>query len=276
MDNDKLEELKKETVIDNSRLEELIKQDITAEMQMEVFEELKKSQLFLPVTFSAGMFEGIEDAKEGDVFKTTGEEGFDINFITDSDGNRVVPLFTSGEAMKEAGFASSAMVMHASDIADMLEQSDRYSEVAINPFTENDISMPVGLFIALFEELTEEEVEFFESLDQLLEVLKEDSVELDITIPLILCDDENFMVDNAVDGVFVSVMPLFASTNPEYGQDLKYTNILMMPESSWILPVGSERDINIIIAPGSKFKIEEEVDEFTTVWMCTAQPFYDD
>lgn len=31
-----------------------------------------------------------------------------------------------------------------------------------------------------------------------------------------------------------------------------------------------------IIAPGSEFEQVEEIDEFTTVWICRAQPFYED
>ena len=31
-----------------------------------------------------------------------------------------------------------------------------------------------------------------------------------------------------------------------------------------------------IIAQGSEFEQVEEIDEFTTVWKCRAQPFYDE
>ena len=54
--------------IDNSRLEEVMAKEITGETQREFFELLKKAQLFMPVSYSPNMFEGMEDAKPGDVF----------------------------------------------------------------------------------------------------------------------------------------------------------------------------------------------------------------
>ena len=77
MDDNYLDVLKQNTA-DNSKLEEILKKEITPAMQSELFDALRQSQLYLPVMFSANMFEGMEDAKEGDVFQTTGKEGFDI------------------------------------------------------------------------------------------------------------------------------------------------------------------------------------------------------
>ena len=149
MDKQKLDELKKEAIVDNSRLEELIKQDITPQMQKEVFEELRKSRLFLPVDFGQDAFKGIEDTKPGDEIE--GPKGFNIQFLTDDDGNKAVPLFTSPEMMEKAGARTSVIVMYMSDLADMLRQTDRYSVIAINPFTEFDLNMPIGAFLAQFD-----------------------------------------------------------------------------------------------------------------------------
>ena len=38
---------------------------------------------------------------------------------------------------------------------------------------------------------------------------------------------------------------------------------------------GHEDFFDTIIAPETEFEIVEEVNEFTTVWKCGAQPFYD-
>ncbi len=151
MDEKNLEEIKDEYKIDNSRLEEILKKEITPAMQAEFFEALKDSQLYLPVRFSLNMFEEIEDAKPGDVFETTGKEGFDINYLSNGEGQKAVPLFTSDEIMKQSGLESSVMVMYAEDIAGMLKQSERYSVIAINPFTEYEIFMPFEAFVGFFE-----------------------------------------------------------------------------------------------------------------------------
>ncbi|WP_405307546.1 SseB family protein [Methanobrevibacter sp.] len=143
------ENLKNDTEIDNSRLEELIKQDITPQMQMEVFDILKKSRLFLPIDFGEDAFKGIENTEPGDVIE--GPKGFSIQFLTDDNGNKAVPLFTSGEMMQKAGVHTSVMVIYMSDLAGMLAQSDRYSIISINPFTEFGLNMPIEAFLAQFD-----------------------------------------------------------------------------------------------------------------------------
>ncbi len=143
------ENLKNDAEIDNSRLEELIKQDITPQMQREVFDILKKSRLFLPIDFGEDAFKGIENSEPGDVIE--GPKGFSIQFLTDDNGNKAVPLFTSEEMMQKAGVHTSVMVMYMSDLAGMLKQTDRYSVIAINPFTKYGLNMPIGAFLAQFE-----------------------------------------------------------------------------------------------------------------------------
>ncbi len=275
-DDSKLDELKKEGVVDNSALEEIMKKKITPESQAEFFEIFKESQLFMPVTFSENMFEGIDDAEVGDVIEPQGQIGFDINYLTDSDGNKAVPLFTSDEAMQNAGLQSSVYGIYMSDLADMLKQTDRYTVIAINPFTDFDISMPVQAFLSLFEEPSEEQKKFLEHLNKLLEILKEHSVELEDNTTLFIRDDENFMIDNAVDGVFTPNAPFYVSSNPKFGEEFKYTNILLMPKSKRILPIGPDKDLDIIIAPGTEFKLQDTMDGTQNLWMCGAQPFYDE
>ena len=277
MDKEELEKLIKETTnVDNSALEELMSRVLTAESEREFLKLFRDSQLFLPVTYSANMFEGIENSKPGDIFEPKGQVSFDINYLTGDDGSKAVPLFTSSEMMERAGMASSANIMFMSDLAEMMGQTDRYSAIAINPFTEHDIVMPMDVFLNLFHEPTPEEKEFFEVLEGMLKILKEHSVELEENATFFFRHDENIMVENAVDGVFVPHVPLSVSSNPEYGKNLKYTNILLMPKSKMILPTSPDEELDIIIAPGTEFRLEDTLDGTQNLWMCGAQPFYDD
>ena len=273
-DDKNLDELKKEASVDNSKLEEILRKEITPESQAEFFEIFKKSQLFMPVTFSGNIFEGIEDAKPGDVLETQGPMGFDINYLTDSNGNRAVPLFTSEAAMQEAGLESSSYVLYMSDLADMLKQTDKYSVIAVNPFTEFDINMPVGAFLSLFEESPERE--FINRLNKMLEIIRLHSIELEDNTTLFVRADENFMIENASDGIFTPDAPFYASSNPKYGEEFKYTNILLMPKSRKILPIGPDENLDIIIAPGTEFELQDIMDETQNLWMCGAQPFYNE
>lgn len=211
-----MKSLKKHTEVDNSELEALLEEDITPEMQFRLFEILKKSQLYLPVTPSPNMFEGIENAKVGDTFQPKGQAGFDINYLTDNEGNKAVPLFTSSEMMEKAGVASSVMVMFTSDLADMLKQSDRYQAVAINPFTEHDINMPFEAFISMFDEPTPRAKEYFETMEAILKILKEKSIVLEEDYAFYVRDNEPFMKNLAVDGVFVPDIPFNASTRKDF------------------------------------------------------------
>ncbi len=277
MDDKHFEELKKDAKIDNSKLEEIIKRDITPEMEAEFFEIFKESRLFMPVSFSAEMFEGIENAKPGDVLKTPKQSGFDINCLTNSDGEKAVPLFTSDEVMGDAGVRSSVFVIYMRDLAEMLGQSDSYSTVVVNPFTPFELNIPIEAFLNLFREIPEDEKEFVESISELLKALKEHSVELEENSTLFIRLDENLMVDNAEEGVFIPPIPFYASSNPKYREDLKYTHVLLMPKSKRILPIAHcENGLDIVIAPGTEFYLQDRLDEFTSLWMCENQPFYDE
>lgn len=276
IDKENIEDLKKKYLPDNSRLEELMSEKRTAESQDEFLRLFKQSQLYMPVEYSANMFEGIENAKEGDIFEPEGQVGFDIICLTSDDGSKAVPLFTSDEMMEKAGIRSSAHVLFMSDLADMLKQTDRYSAVAVNPFIENGIIMPMKMFLDLFYEPTEEEKGFIKEFNRMLEIIRKHSIELEENTTLFFRNDENVMVDNAVDGVFVARMPFKVSSNPEYGKSLKYTNILLIPEGKRILPIGPDEELDIIIAPGTEFKLEDTLDGTQNLWMCGAQPFYDE
>ena len=132
----------------NTKLEKLMEDP---QKQEEFIEELRESQLFLPVIFSENMFEGIEDSKPGDVFTLKEPSGYDINYLTDNNGNRAIPLFTSSEKMEEGGLRSSAMVMYVPDIANMLKMSrNNYKYITINPMSEIGADIPIVGFIKRF------------------------------------------------------------------------------------------------------------------------------
>lgn len=87
------------------------------------------------------------------------------------------------------------------------------------------------------------------------------------------------MRDESVDGVFIPKIPFNASTRDDFKSDWKYLNILLMSKGKKIVYTGGVVDddsYDIIITPGSEFHFQKQLDEFTSVWKCGAQPFYDD
>lgn len=273
-----LEQFKKECEVDNSRLEELIRDMdeglVDSKKQEEFFELFKKSNLYMPVILGDEWFDDIENFEPGRI-RTTGENaGFDINFIKLDGGERAVPLFTSSELMESTGLKSSSMVLFMSDLAGMLKQSNRYSWVLINPYTDLDVNMPLTTFLGLFNEMT---LEQREATDKLLFLLETQSIEIDQNIKVVFRCEEDVMKDRAVDGIFVPDIPFKASSFPDFQKELKYTNIILIPRRKKILYFGGivDKDVfDTVIAPGTEFELVEELDEFTRVWGVGKQPFY--
>ena len=262
--------------MDNSKLEELMKEEITPEMQKEFFEIFMESQLFLPIMPNENMFKGIENAKVGDVVETDGQVGFKINYITDSDGSKAVPLFTSSEVMESTGFRSSVFAIYMCDLADMLKETDMYSLIAINPFTDHDLNMPIDAFLNLFEDQPSQEI--IDSIYALLKLLDEFFIELDDEYGFYLRGNRDIMKTYAVDGVFTPTLPLSVHSKREFEKDRKYLNIVLMPKGSRIVFLGDdtgETQHDTIIAPESRFVHVDDADEYTSVWRCVAQPYYD-
>ncbi len=274
IDDEELEKLKKENEVDNSRLEELLEKffDLPAEGKNEFIEIFKQSRLYMPIEVDVSAFDP-ENLKVGEVVE--GPRGFDIKYIENENG-KSVPLFTSDEVMEMAGVKVSTFVVYMSDLADMLKQTDKYSSITINPFTKSGLDIRMDTFLDLFRQVSPEEEKMADALNEILALLKEHSIELEDNTTLFFRHDENLMVENSVDGVFVPNLPFSVSSNPKYGEDLKYTNILLMPKSKKILPIGPDNELDVIIAPGTEFKLEDTLDGTQNLWMCGEQPFYDE
>lgn len=126
------------------------------------------------------------------------------------------------------------------------------------------------------DEISLADEEFIEYLNKLLDNIKNHSVELNEKSTFVIRNDENFMIEAAEDGVYTPNFPLYVSSDPKYGEEFKYTNILLIPEHTKFLPIEHiENGLDIVIAPGTKFTLEDRRDEFTSLWMCGDQPFYD-
>lgn len=271
-----------EKMRDNSKLEKLMKIDSdlpSPEQERELIEELKQSQLILPVIIKQNPFGDIENLKVGDVISPDEQMGFDINFFTDENGNKAIPLFTSHEIMSDLGLESSTIVMYAADIANMLKEVDeKYNFVIINPLTELRIDLPILAFINLFEENYDAE-ELEEALNEILGLIAKHSIELEEKIALFVRSEYNFMKESSIDGIFTARMPLNASTEEDFNADLPFLNIILMDEGKKMLYLGDmveEDQYDSIIAPGTEFELFDELDENTTVWKCGKQPFYEE
>jgi tetratricopeptide (TPR) repeat protein len=161
-----------------------------------------------------------------------------------------------------------------SDLVNMLKKSNRYSLVAINPYTDLDVQMPIESFLAIFNEMPAEQKE---AVEKLIYLLKTHSIETPQNIKVVFRDDGDYMNKLAVDGVFTTNVPFKASSFPDFQKELKYTNIILIPKHKKIVYFGGivDKDVfDTIIAPETEFKLVKKLDEFTTVWEVGNQPFY--
>lgn len=238
-----------ENSIDNSRLEKLMMKEITPQMQRKVLEILKESQLFMPVDFGPSAFEGLENAKPGDVVE--GPKGFSILYLTDNNGNRAVPLFTSDEMLERAGAPKSVMAIYMSDLADMLKQTDKYSVIAINPFTENGLNMPVGALLSQFrdetaiEDIRNDEVKRLLDEKDGTEKLAEGLLASVMIVPCVVAEDgTNFVLIR--DGDSNPHLPLFTDIDEfkkmfdDYSEDVfaqayHFTDLLKVARESLVI-----------------------------------------
>ena len=85
-------------------------------------------------------------------FEPTGQIGFNINYIKLDGDKKAIPLFTSDELMKSINLISSSIAFCMEDLAYMLKQTDKYSNIIINPFTNLEAGMPISSFLNLFKE----------------------------------------------------------------------------------------------------------------------------
>ena len=123
-----------------------------------------------------------------------------------------------------------------------------------------------------------DEKDFLESLNIILIIMREQSIELNVDIALFARGNTSFMKDMAVEGVFTPCMPFYVSTRLDFQEELPYLNILLMDEGKKLMYIESIKDdyYDALIAPESEFELVEELDEFTIVWKCINQPFYDE
>lgn len=253
--------------VNNKLLEELMvinPEVMTIEEQNLFLDELKKSQLYLPIEIVSEPF----DFDEGDVGKTL-ELNEPLKFkpvkIYDSNNTVILPLFTSSKNFKDSQIDSSSILMHTEDLANMLtEGKDDFDEIMINPSSETPLSIDIDSFLDLFSE------DMFDVLYGLFKLFEEKASPLEEDYTFYLREKEAFMKNNSVDDVFTSQLPLTVSRSENFHKNYPYLNILVLKEGMKVLYIGNivnpETNYDTILSPDIKFRFLKYVDEYTLLW----------
>ena len=137
---------------DNTKLTELLKVKVETaspeHLQM-LTEELKKSQLFMPIEITSN-FELDENLSEGDIFQPNEPLRFKPLRLTDDFGNELIPLFSEETEVKGK---TSIIGMYTQDLANSFASGydETIDGVVFNPFSENPIMLPMKTFINMFK-----------------------------------------------------------------------------------------------------------------------------
>ena len=249
-------------LIDNSELEGLIEFDELGDLknEEEFLKLLKTSQLFVPVDFTEDRYIG---------FDMEGQEiSFDVKCLTSDNGLKAVPIFTNLDILKDNGLETSTVALPMTNLASIVIEGN-YDVVVINPFTEMSADIPSKDFLEIFRQ------DYGDMT--ILDVIRSASVELESTMWLYFRDDDNSMIKNAVDGIYVAEEPM--NVNSLDRLTLGYANVLEMPKSSKVLYIGEGwegANFDMIIAPETKFEYVRKIHDDAHLWKCIAQPFFED
>lgn len=255
---------------DENELERLMRFDEDGKLicQDEFLEKFKTSTLFLPVQFGNVPIDDVEDLKVGDTFAVDGPLTFRINYLSDDDGERAIPLFTSREVMEKHNLKSSLAEITVQELAAMLfEQGTLAMTIVVNPFTQYSLDMSVDDFMEMYSEE-------LDTINFILEFIGKYSTPLPEDTVFYLRDDEDYMKYYSNDGEFINPSPLNVNRR-DIGEG-DYLNIIEMPEDYKIFDVGEllkDGLFDTIIAPDSHFKLIGE-DGKIRKWKCRRQDFY--
>ena len=252
--------------VKNDKLKELLlipDEEATKEDNDLLLKELVKAQLFVPVEITSKI--NLDNTKIGEVQEFDEPLHFKPLILKNKDGETFIPLFTDEEEFKKSCPTASSIVMFTSDIANMIKNGDdEYSGIVINPFNDNSVMLPVDSFIGLFKDDADKLIELFDNAEPLPE-----------EIVVFQSSDENTLFEESEDGIYYTKLPLAASLD-EKKENEKYMNILILPQTTRITYFENEEGRDILLAPGSEFKLQDEIDGHIYVWRCTHQYFYED
>lgn len=121
----------------NGKLKELIsisRDDATSDDDKLLVSELKKAEMIMP----------IEIISHDDDFE------FKPLKIADPDNNEFVALFSDEDELLKANAEFEVINISTENLAEMIGEDNEYFGVAINPFSEYSLAIPLNEFTDLF------------------------------------------------------------------------------------------------------------------------------
>lgn len=125
----------------NTKLKKLIsipKDEASCEEDSALVEELKKAQLIMPIEITS-YSENIDEHLQFRPLK-----------IADENENILIPLFSDDEELIKLNIECNAINIYSKNLAEMISETQEYDSIAINPFSEFSLTIPLKDFVELF------------------------------------------------------------------------------------------------------------------------------
>ena len=246
--------------LDNAKLKELMKiepESMSKEEYGSFVDEFKKAQLLLPVEiYSKAQSDEINEPLS---FKP---------MVIEENGCKCIPLFTDNDELKRDKPPVSVIAIFMKDLKDMLEDSPEIDEIMINPSSEYSICIDLDSFFDLFKVEDNPNNWIFEKARPLNQDVK-----------VYYRENEPLMKKQAIDGIYSSQDPFKASVNMHFNDHIPYLNVLILPKDTKTVYLGGMMDpemgCDILLAPKTEFEFVSQEDEYTMLWKCVNQKFYD-
>lgn len=233
------------------KLKKLMEKDLSKlddNEKEELFNIIKECQFFVPVEVTQGD-NGIEEVDPIRIKSETGE--------------LVTPIFTDLDEMHDETMLT--VELDTIDLVNVLENC-HVEGVVINPFSKIPMAITVNTLSQLFLP------DFELVIQELRGLLHQNSTTLASETEVYLRSKE------PLEEEFIPEIPLNASSNRDFRDNLEYLNILKLSKGDKLMYVGDLVDENerpdVVIAPETVFKlVSQDGNEYT--WECVDQPFYD-
>lgn len=124
----------------NTKLKKLIsipKDEATKEEDNALVEELKKAQLIMPVEITS-------DSETNEPLR------FRPLKIADENENILIPVFSDDDELNKLNIECDTINIYSKNLAEMISETEEYGGIAINPFSEFSLSIPLKDFVELF------------------------------------------------------------------------------------------------------------------------------
>lgn len=113
----------------------------------------------------------------------------------------------------------------------------------------------------------------------MVNLLKENSITLTEDRQFYLREECDYMNQRAKDNIFSIDFPFNVSSDINFRSNWKYLNIINVPKGFKIFNSGEYVDktthYDIVLAPDCEYELIDKLDDYTFVWECISQRFYE-